>query len=110
MRFGGNILKSIKDKLKNYHTINAKLRQIEYEINTNNRQDLIEQKSLYEREIFTIDNALSILNKKERELIQYKYFDKLRWIDIEGLMGMSRTPLINRHNSILKKLDEIINI
>lgn len=103
-------MKSIKDKLKNYHTINAKLRQIEYEINTNNRQDLIEQKSLYEREIFTIDNALSILNKKERELIQYKYFDKLRWIDIEGLMGMSRTPLINRHNSILKKLDEIINI
>lgn len=103
-------MKSIKDKLKNYHTINAKLRQIEYEINTNNRQDLIEQKSLYEREIFTIDNALSILNKKERELIQYKYFDKLRWIDIEGLMGISRTPLINRHNSILKKLDEIINI
>ncbi|SCH33158.1 phage transcriptional regulator%2C RinA family [uncultured Clostridium sp.] len=103
-------MKSIKDKLKNYHTTNAKLRQIEYEINTNNRQDLIEQKSLYEREIFTIDNALSILNKEERELIQYKYFDKLRWIDIEGLMGISRTPLINRHNSILKKLDEIINI
>lgn len=103
-------MKSIEDKLKNYHTINAKLRQVEYEINVNNKQDLIEKKRFYESGIFTIDNALSALNEEERKLIQYRYFDKLRWVDIESLMGMSRTPLINRHNSILRKINEIINI
>lgn len=103
-------MKNIEDKLKNYHTINAKLRQVEYEINVNNKQDLIEKKRFYESEIFTIDNALSVLNEEERKLIQYRYFNKLRWIDIENLMQMSKTGLAHRHKIILNKLAEIINI
>lgn len=86
------------------------MNQINYEININNRNELIKKKELYEKEIFSVENAMLALSDEEKRLIEYKYFEKLRWIDIQKLMKISKSGLVAREKIILNKIGEIINI
>lgn len=103
-------MKEIEKKLINYPVNKAKLNQITYEIELHGRNDLLEKKIYYENEVFSIENSLDALSEEDRKLVDYKYFKKLKWIEIENLMSLSKNTLNIRKNKILKKIDEIINL
>lgn len=95
-----------KDKISQTYRINQPTQEIACTI-VDDSVLLEERKKHCMILIKRIENALTILSEKEKQLIEKRYFENKKWEDIAEELELDWTHTRTRlHRSALKKLDE----
>lgn len=67
-----------------------------------------EQINEYNIKIMTIDNALNILTEREKVIIERRYFDRAKNIDIAGELDLTEEYICDLKRGIVQRLSDII--
>ena len=102
-------MRSLKDRLSNYKTIQARINIIDLdiqlkELNNEDYKELLKlKKALLEEEAY-IDSLLEKLTERELFTISLLYNTNMSIIDLSVLLKRNRSVLHKRLNHIFKKL------
>ena len=104
-------MRSLKDRLRNYKIIQAKINIIDLDIQLNDikgrncRELLKVKRALLEEEAY-IDSLLEKLSEQELFIISLLYNTNMTIIDLSVLLKRSKSTLHKRLNNIYKKLEQ----
>lgn len=107
-------MRRIENILYKYTFIKALIKNIDIDLEVYECSDKIKILEMKKREkeiqLQSIDNALQTLSHKELKIIEFRYFEKLRWKQISEKMMYSEDYLIKLKRNIITKLEELISI
>jgi DNA-directed RNA polymerase specialized sigma subunit len=95
------------DKLSPTHKFNS---NIENEvIKKSDAYDLCKQRiNEYADKVFMVENALTILTDREKTIIERRYFDKAKNIDIATELNLTEEYVCDLKRGIVQRLSDII--
>ncbi|MBE6064694.1 hypothetical protein [Clostridium cochlearium] len=100
-----DLFKKVEEMLYNYKYLNAKLKNINLDINSHvdvgiDEETLYNLKCNIESQLKKINSALETLTNRERQLIELRYFKSMSWKKIimldDNYAMILRTKIINK--------------